>query len=96
MIIYGIDEVIVYGAGRFAELFINEVKDSIVIRYILAMDKDAESFMGYPLFEIKEVVDIERIPIVVTTSYNWEFIDFSLRSRYLGCDVHYLKDIIES
>ena len=90
----GIDEVVIYGAGTASELLIDDIKNDIVIEFILVLDKNCTVFNGFPLYDFDDDIDISGKTVIVIPAWDMEFIEYSLKKRYGNISVIGIDEIL--
>lgn len=89
-----IKQIYIYGAGVLAKKVINEIKNQIVIKGIIVLDKTIEEFYGYPVYGIQDDFEFENEYTVITPVHDLEYIRYIMKKRFDTEKLLSLEDIV--
>lgn len=67
-------QVIIYGAGRLGRTLYEKIQDLTSVVCFLDRSRGGEDVQGIPVYCVKAISDMETIPVLVSTAYDFDMI----------------------
>lgn len=77
----GVENLYIYGDGRIAELVVQEIENDVKILGFIVLDKTKDRFLGYPIWEIGNNVELHGENILITVCQDVDYISYSLKKK---------------
>lgn len=91
-----ISRIYIYGIGNLAEFLYHDIHPCVEIAGYVVEIRSMEKYNGRKVFDMKDYEDIkERVPIVITPSYDMAFIKHFFKKCHIKNEVIMIDDIVK-
>lgn len=90
-----INSIYIYGAGKIAHLLISQIEEVLQIKGIIVEYRDTDCFDNYPLYDVKDDLNLEDEIVIITTGYDKNYVNELLAEKLNAKNILDVMDIVK-